>query len=311
MIQNQLGSGQGASAATPAAPVFIGGTGHCGTSLLGAMMMETPHVFPFFEPDGLHRIFIDYFLRVRVVPYRLFRGLYGRRVSIALRHAAQWYRACDAETLDRELAPAAVQAAMNRAFAGCRKRADYAARFDDFLDYLLGGLVRRCGRRRWCIKQPGYLYEHLDLIHALHPSLRFVHIVRDGRDVVASVMAQHPKRGRDRGRGFRRAVRLWSRTLERGNAAESSVPRGQCLTIRFEDLVAEPVATLRQLYEFIGEDLGVGEDHFALRGSSRGNNFDLRRTHIGRYRTQLTGEQIGLIEGRYGHWLDRYGYRRG
>lgn len=294
------------AATTP--PIFIGGTGRCGTSLLGAMMMETPNVFPFLEPEGLHRLFVDYFLRSRVVPYSLFRPLYARRMSRALRYAGQWYRAHDANALDQGLSAAAVCRALDQAFAGCRSRDDYAGRFDRFLDLLLGGFARTCGRRRWCVKQPGYLYEHLDRLYALHPTLRFVHIVRDGRDVVASILEQPWKLSREPGRRFRQAVRLWSRTLEMGHSLEAGVPRDQQLTIRFEDLVADALPTLRRVYDFIEEDLGVPEEHFALRGDGRGNNFDLRKTNVGRHREQLTREQIAVIEDCHGHLLERYGY---
>lgn len=296
-----------ASTATDTKPILIGGTGRCGTSLLGAMLMETPNIFPFLEPEGLHRLFVDYLLRAPV-PFRLFKGPFSRRVSRGLLYAGQWYRDHDEAALEKAFSPTAVLTTLEEAFIGCRSRGEYAARFDRFLETLLGGFARQCGRRRWCVKQPGYLYQHLDTIHRLHPNLRFVHIVRDGRDVVASILKQPWKLSRNPQRRFRQAVQLWARTLEAGHVHEANTPAAARLTLRFEDLVANPLPELHRLFEFIEEDIGVPDDYFALRDQGRGNNFDLRKTHLGRYRSELTPEQIAHIESAHGHLLTRYGY---
>lgn len=100
----------------------------------------------------------------------------------------------------------------------------------------------------------------------LFPSARFVSIVRDGRAVACSLSRVHwwpdltvwwyggtPGRWQAEGRDpWELCARHWVRelaVLEQGLAA---VPAARRLEIRYEALVAEPLATMRQLAAFAG-----------------------------------------------------------
>jgi hypothetical protein len=108
--------------------------------------------------------------------------------------------------------------------------------------------MARRGKQRWAEKTPGYTF-HLDFIDELFPTAQYVHVIRDGRDVVASY--------RDRW-GYRSALRaansVWRESVLRARDFGERLPEGRFHELRFEALVAEPEATMRELLAFLGEE---------------------------------------------------------
>lgn len=117
-----------------------------------------------------------------------------------------------------------------------------AAFFDEFQqDYA----VRR-GKQRWADKTPAYSL-HLDFIDKVFPSSQVVHIIRDGRDVVASHRSSW---------GYKPAVGAadkWRRFVTGARAAGRQLGESRYHEVRYEDLVAEPERALRTLLDFLGE----------------------------------------------------------
>ena len=119
----------------------------------------------------------------------------------------------------------------------------------------------RPGARLWVDHTPGNL-RTAALLRELFPEARFVHIVRDGRAVVASVRAL------DWGTHSARALtRDWVLRVGYGLAAESYLTPGRCLRVRYEDLLTAPEATLRRVCDFAGltfEPAMLGGGGFAV-----------------------------------------------
>jgi hypothetical protein len=107
-------------------------------------------------------------------------------------------------------------------------------------------LARR-GKRRWAEKTPTYT-RHLGFVDELFPTALYVHVIRDGRDVVASY--------RDRW-GYRAALRaansIWAFDVKTARDFGTGLPAGRYHELRYEALVSDPEATLRALLEFLGE----------------------------------------------------------
>jgi hypothetical protein len=105
-------------------------------------------------------------------------------------------------------------------------------------------------------KTPANLY-HVHLLARLFPRARFIHVVRDGRDVAASLVAQA---WRDPASGALfshcsdpvSAARYWQEAAGRAFFGVARAP-GRALTIHYDALVAEPEATLRRVLRFLGE----------------------------------------------------------
>lgn len=102
----------------------------------------------------------------------------------------------------------------------------------------------RFGKPRWGDKTPLYCRE-LPLINDLLPEARFIHLVRDGRDAAVSL----------RERWFSPGAEIEVQAAHwRDNVAAARRDGPRCrhfLEVRFEDLVCEPEAILRQICRFI------------------------------------------------------------
>ena len=105
------------------------------------------------------------------------------------------------------------------------------------------------GAKVWVEKTPGHLH-HLRRIEQYVPDCRFVHLVRNGEDVVASlyeVSQKHPEVW-----GKRTMEECASRWLEDVAITQAHVGRPNHTLVRFERLVESPEKELRVLCSFLG-----------------------------------------------------------
>jgi hypothetical protein len=120
-------------------------------------------------------------------------------------------------------------------------------RIRGFYEGFQADVLARSGKARWAEKDPTYTLV-LDLIDELFPEAVYVHVLRDGRDVVASF--------RDRW-GYRSAARAargeWARHVRAARALGARLPADRFLELRYERLVAGPESEARRLFDFLGE----------------------------------------------------------
>jgi hypothetical protein len=106
--------------------------------------------------------------------------------------------------------------------------------------------AQKQGKTRWADKSPCYT-PHLDFIHALFPDCQFVHIIRDGRDVVNF----HQKRW-----GYKSAVKavyVWKRYVTVAREYGKTLPADQYFEFRYEDLVSDPEPTAKAIFDYLQE----------------------------------------------------------
>jgi hypothetical protein len=104
--------------------------------------------------------------------------------------------------------------------------------------------ARRHGKRRAGDKTPPYAL-HLDRLHRLLPEARFVHLIRDGRDVARSFRGLWFSPGDD----IDTLARTWRDTIVTARRLAAGVPH--YLEIRYEDLIRDPEAVLRTICAFV------------------------------------------------------------
>ncbi|MFN0022585.1 MAG: sulfotransferase family protein [Parvularculaceae bacterium] len=122
-------------------------------------------------------------------------------------------------------------------------------------------MEKRCvarGKQRWADKTAFNILVFEQLAR-LFPDARFIHVVRDGRDVAASLLERQWRS--PSGAVFQQcasaagAARYWRSLVARGLTAESdTLLDGRILRLRYEDLVKEPQQSMRDVCEFLGED---------------------------------------------------------
>lgn len=109
-----------------------------------------------------------------------------------------------------------------------------------------------------------YLPEILELL----PASRIIHVLRDPRDVVASLLAASRTWASESswapGRA-RAAAKLWMRSVNAVKRAARETPSANMLELRYEDLHNSPLATLVRVRDFIGLEWTEPEMRQALK----------------------------------------------
>jgi hypothetical protein len=128
------------------------------------------------------------------------------------------------------------------------------------------------------------------------PEARFIHVVRDGRDVAVSILAAGdswaPQWKESSAASVQQAAWTWRRALERLATIAPSLG-DRMLEVRFEELHTDPVASYRRVFDFAG----VPYDDDLLDRVREANDFDAN------YQPNEAGFRRG---GRVGDWTTRF-----
>jgi hypothetical protein len=113
----------------------------------------------------------------------------------------------------------------------------------DALRAFYGLYAQRAGKPRWGEKTPGYATNMIEIQKAL-PEARFIHLIRDGRDVALSAM-DRAKMPLTAGQVAKR----WQRRITKARKQSRKV--NHYLEARYEDLVLDTEPTLRRIADFL------------------------------------------------------------
>lgn len=146
--------------------------------------------------------------------------------------------------------------------------------------------------------------EHLPLIAEIYPDARFVHIVRDGRDAVRSLV--HWYWGPTTIRG---AAEEWRRSVEAGLAAAPALGN-RLLEVRYEALLANPRAGVERIYAHVGLE---GSIESALAASEQADNIGPQDNCVGsgKWRAAWGRRELRAFDGVAGDLWRELGYDQG
>ena len=121
--------------------------------------------------------------------------------------------------------------------------------------------------RYWGDKNPHYadVWNRgcLDTVRRIFPGAKFIHIIRDGRDVVASIVRREHPDGRPWA-DVETAAWTWQDHVTIGSAFGRKIGPESYYEMRYEDLVADGVRDARSLFEFLGIPLDPAVEKFCL-----------------------------------------------
>jgi hypothetical protein len=171
------------------------------------------------------------------------------------------------------------------------------------------------GKRRWGDKTPQYV-RIMPLLHELFPRARFVHIVRDGRDVALSYLSV-PWGPRD----IWTAARKWRRDVSAGREAGAALGPDRYLEITYERLVADPRGTLEEVGAFaeLPFDEAMLQHHRdadrRLEAPADETRFHAASTRavtsgLRDWRSQMSADRVLAFEAVAGPLLSELGYER-
>ena len=169
-----------------------------------------------------------------------------------------------------------------------------------------------------------------ELVARLLPSSRMIFLLRDGRDVVDSMIDADSEGGwrtrtegvaplrtaEERLAGVRRQAHLWLlRTIATERACAVLGPEGS-ITVRYEDLLADTESELARLDRWLGLDrserqirAAVRSNRFgSLRNRLRGRRKGVRAASPGLWRRNLSASEQAAIEELIGPKLRELGY---
>lgn len=165
-------------------------------------------------------------------------------------------------------------------------------------------------------KTPGYVRNIL-VIHGLWPTARFVHLIRDGRDVCLSIM--NWRKGHDKFRRYSTwnddpvsTIALWwKRKVRLGREVRRQLSPELYYEMRYEDLMADSAKECEALCQFLAVpyDEAMLRFHEGQKKKRKKASLPIR-PGLRDWRTQMTVEDVERFEAVAGDLLDELGYPR-
>ncbi len=275
-------------------PVFVIGSERSGTTLVMAILgchprLAVPEVawyYPRFRPYLFTYGPLGEAANFRTLCHEM---AYGLRTPF-------WGMAVDPDRFGDEITARA--GALEQSFAGA-----YAAMFERYAEHE--------GKPRWGEKTPYNLFYVGEILQDF-PNAQFVFIYRDGRDVSAEFL--------DASFGptnIYAAAELWRMGQDAVAPWRAKLSDDQWFDIRYEDFVRDPVAGIKSLCGFLGED--YSDDMLAFhttptaqrRGRTKDNwavGEPISEKHVGIHKQLLSPRDQRILSSVAGAALAEYGY---
>lgn len=184
----------------------------------------------------------------------------------------------------------------------------YARLFALFLSHF----AEREGKPRWGA-QTGLIERYAPQLFAAYPGLKIIHMLRDPRDRYEASLARWPA-GKGRAGG---AVARWLYSTRLAEQHVRNYPQ-QYKIVRFEAMVTQPEATLREVCAFLGETFMP--EMLSMAGAPQQRDRLLQGAdlipgqcpvspnYIGGYRGKVPQWELAFMQLYAGRKMKRYGY---
>jgi Sulfotransferase family len=282
--RNEHIASAGPSSRGAPAPIFVGGTGRSGTTILARLLGRHPDyiVIPVearfhCAPEGLPGVLLE-----TETPED-----FARRVI------EEWFAPPGEEA---RLGAFVKREFMDGALARFLERApeDRVAAGRSLMEEVFGSYARSEGRPGWVEMTPINAMWGAPHLARLFPELRLVNVIRDGRDVASSLIEL----------GWLddayAALSWWEERMLRGHQQCRLLAGGSWLTVSFERLLVEDrEAALRELLDFMGWEEEPSMRRFFAR------RMRPQDAHVGRWKTNFHGREREQVAAAYEAILTR------
>ncbi|MHC4271462.1 MAG: sulfotransferase family protein [Planctomycetota bacterium] len=265
-------------------PLFVIGAGRSGTKLLRKLLINHPQIYLTDEAEILpymirkwgsanlkdkaefNRVYRDICSTSKMIDYKI----KGNLISFD-----EWYGLC--KKYDFE----GIIEALTRWYVNVDKN-------DDIL---------------WGDKTPTY-NRHVKILKRSLPNSKFIHIIRDVRDVCLSARKAWKS-------NIFQYAQSWYDDIKKCQEDFKTLDSSDYIEIRYEDLITEPARIMDKCFHFVG--LEFSEDYLRLDksvepvGHAKNRNV-IMKGNFGHYKEILSAKKIRRIEELTWPMLDFYGY---
>lgn len=218
-------------------PIFIIGSYRSATSAMTWALGQHPNIFPLEETHFIYKLAVDLDYLYEIGSRQGHRSFIGMAQLSPREFRVHFGLACD------------------DLIASSRLRIVRHASASKFRDKHTENIELKFSeadpKRRWVDGTPENAHCVLSLLR-MYPRAKFIHILRNPRQVAASLIHFSAAGGRDYPED--EAFRTWSTMVQACAIAEEALGPERILRIRHEDIVADPEATLRRCLAFAGEE---------------------------------------------------------
>ena len=274
-------------------PIFVVGSPRSGTTLLQRMLRSHPRIS---SPTGESHFMIPL--------YRNAKSFGDLRKAENVRNVLQEMYRRNPNFLETD-------------FPGMRFEVgslavDLHQKGCDSIPRIISGLFEKNahgeGKARWLEKTPYYVL-HLRTIMEMFPAAQIIHIIRDGRDCALSMFQR--KYDFDVFTTYH-AARYWKHFVDVGQKTGPVLGPKVYLEIRYEDLLKNPVATVRKICEFLGEEYSDSMVNFQKSRDKKSKTpllaKPIQSANAEKWRRLMRRHQVMIFESVAGITLKRNGY---
>ena len=287
-------------------PIFIGGLGRSGTTLL-ALMLDSHHDIKcgpelhFRAPENLGTYILEAmkYISINGYPDNFRPGVMFisrvKRLGIIPRELVHIILALKDRYTEKD---------------------DMFKRFPDrcvLIDRLCELAMDKAAKIRWGVKIMTDIGSHLEEYSEQWPAARFIHVIKDPRDNVNGLLKVNW--GPDSVEG---AADQWIRTIVRARdkARKNKI---RLFEVNFNQLVLDTETTIRKLLGWLGEGYDPNVlrhhemphtfiDHPAGHPSAEQVNHPIDASYVGKFKEDLTASQIETIEKMTMPYIEELGY---
>jgi len=175
--------------------------------------------------------------------------------------------------------------------------------YRNLVDRILLETARSHGKTGWGNKKPSYSLGGGDL-DAIFPTARFVHIIRDGRDVALSMRnATHLLLEQN----WYFAAKDWKAHVLGGRQLQRQLGPDRYLEVKYEDLLRDPTGVFETILTFIG---AAHDERLALQRISTEIRDVMKADNSEKWRKRIPSSAQRTIERAAGDLLAELGYPR-
>jgi hypothetical protein len=258
---------------------FVGGTGRSGTSVLGNVFASSEDTVYFSEPRFLSDRgglpdYLDGRISYEVFSANMIDGFRPRLImglaNQGFTEAARIYSPITVSTLlDGTLGSPALD----------KHRAAHS-----FVNRLFGLMLKETGRKYWVEKTP-HTIVHVDMLYRLFPNMRYIHIVREPKDVYASMLTVYW--GVKNAKEF---VSVYRELMQRAYRPLRYIPKKNYLVVSLEGLVRDRMEVLRRVVDFA--EIPFTDEQLVQAAQA----VDRQTAHIGRWKDEISAQDAALVD---------------